>query len=108
MNPTALQILRAALENISRACDQQHSNVCNVHGACRTFCNAGVARAALEAAAKAPGLADDEELMTEVARLARQCPVGQARFTMEPVTSLLLQTAKWILDAVDAYQRGGK
>lgn len=120
MSPTALQILRAALERIgatfgdeadedvtgdARSCvdcghyidtcgtyaDQNPGNACPGH----------IARAALEAADKVPGLADDPRLAravaTEISK-ARNGHLQQWRNT---------DLAAAALDAVDAYQRGG-
>jgi hypothetical protein len=90
---TALQIYKAALEEIRDG---------------DWFNGDDIARAALEAAAKAGELAESlpGEVRARLTGLIRQCSVGQTRFTMEPVTSH--QTLGWMLAAIDAYQRGTK
>lgn len=88
MNPSALQILKAFAEGI--ALDPLRKNV-----------DRDAARAALEAAAKAPGLADDATLVTVV-----QGVISDARNGIGKYKNRI--TADVVLRAIDAYQRGIK
>jgi hypothetical protein len=86
MNPSALQILRAALEDIATMAAGKMG-----HDARTVIIRH--ARAALEAAAKAPGLANDKALFAQVAEIIRRGETDQ-------VTQ--------VFRAIDAYQRGAR
>lgn len=87
MNPTAIEILRAAMEEIAR-------------DSIDLAWQKDFARAALEAAAKAPGIADNNE-MHAVALAAIQRCVNIGPNSRETV-------ADAVLVAVDEWMRGGK
>jgi hypothetical protein len=89
MNPTALQILRAALEKIAEPMKDWH------HG--RLERDITLARAALEAAAKAPSLADHVVAMAH----AYEAVLDHVDNRPEAADAC----ARDVLRALDAYQR---
>lgn len=94
MNPTALQILRAALEEIrdSGCIAQMGDQRCECPKTARLY---------LEAAGKAPGLADDPKLARAVATAISKVRNGHLQAWKN--TDL----AAAALDSIDTYLRGG-
>lgn len=109
MNQTALQILRAALERIGAtngdAVNQNVDGDARECVACGHYvdhcavqsCEGHIARAALEAAAKAPWLADDVGARVAVSNALYAHPPD------DPCDRVLA-----VLRAIDAYQLGDK
>jgi hypothetical protein len=108
MNPTAFQILEAFARPVAALpchwADPGINSVNRVSDCIRSGgqpqCVPCRARAALEAAAKAPGLADDLKLISSVAQAIR---IADGRHRMGATDMAIT-----VLCAVDTYHRGGK
>lgn len=100
---TALQILTAAMEEMSK---RECTSDCDMPG---DVCYPRMAREVLEAAAKAPGLADDEGLLTTITRAETgNMTMPQDWNEQAAIEERVRQRIKRVLETIDACQLGGK